>query len=104
MRGPARYFLVATMAFLITAFPMMGGAASAQVEPAVRTPVPSMPIFSPSAPAAPAPTIERGIDANGNERDTTTTYRTGPYGTYTDHTAITTAPPGNPSLGETNPH
>ena len=97
--GRTRYFVIAMTVFLT-----MGGAAIAQVEPAVRTPVPSMPIFSEPAPPAPSPTIEYGLDANGNERDTTTTYRTGPYGTYTDHTAITTAPPGNPSLGQTNPH
>lgn len=72
---------------------------------AVSTAVPSMPVFTPpSSSAPPPPTVEHSIDANGEARDTITTYRSGPFGTYTDHSAITTYPPGNPSLGVTNPH
>lgn len=88
-----------------TALILAGGTALAQVQPAVREPVPSMPVFSPPASsAAPAPSVQHTIDANGNAVDTTETYRTGPFGTYTDHTIITTAPPGNPSLGSSNTH
>ncbi len=81
------------------------GAALAQVAPAVPTPTPSMPVFTPPAAAGPPPsTVERSLDAGGHERDTVTTYRTGPFGTYTDHSTITTYPPGNPSLSRSNPH
>ena len=89
-----------------TAISLIGmGAGVAQVKPAVQTPLPSMPVFpGPTAPSNPPPTTQRTIDSSGNAVDTTQTYRTGPFGTYTDKTTITTYPPGNPSLGTTNPH
>jgi hypothetical protein len=95
-----RYFLTSTAVFL-----MMTGAALAQVGPAVRTPVPSMPVFTPPASSAPPPsTVQRTVDGHGNEVDTVETYRSGPFGTYTDHSSITTSPPGNPSLGRSFTH
>jgi hypothetical protein len=95
-----RYVLASAAAFL-----MMGGVALAQVRAAVPTPEPSMPIFTPQRSSAPPPsTIQRTVDGSGNEVDTTESYRSGPFGTYTDHTSITTAPPGNPSLGTSFTH
>jgi hypothetical protein len=91
--------------FSAAALVVASGAAFAQVRPAVREPVPSMPIFTPpAASSAPAPSIQHTVDGSGNAVDTTETYRSGPFGTYTDHTSITTAPPGNPSLGSSFTH
>jgi hypothetical protein len=95
-----RYVLAGAAAFLL-----MSGAAFAQVRAAVPTPVPSMPVFTPPSSSAPPPsTIQRTVDGSGNEVDTVESYRSGPFGTYTDHSSITTAPPGNPSLGTSFTH
>lgn len=95
-----RYFLSGA-----TALAMMTGAAFAQIKTTTETPVPTMPVFTPPASSSPpAPTTQHGVDANGNAVDTTTYYRTGPFGTYTDHTTTTTYPPGNPAAGTSITH
>ena len=82
------------------------GAANAQIRPPDQNWVPpSMPIFNaPASSSAPSSTTQHGVDANGNAVDTTTTYRSGPFGTYTDQTTTTTYPAGNPSLGTSSTH
>ena len=104
MTGPAasmkRFLLIGTAALA-----MATGLAQAQTTSATDRPFPSMPIFNPPAPSSPPPpTTQHRIDAAGNSVDTTTYYRTGPFGTYTDHTTTTTAPPGNPALGTSITH
>jgi len=94
-----RYFF-AGMAVLA----MMSGAALAQIR-TTDSPAPTMPIFTPSESSSPPPaTTQHGVDAAGNAVDTTTTYRSGPFGTYTDHTMTTTYPPGNPAAATTITH
>ncbi len=79
---------------------LVGGLAHAQIRPPNENWVPYTPTFSPpAATSASAPAVQHGVDAAGNAVDTTTTYRSGPFGTYTDQTTTTTYPPGNPSLG-----
>lgn len=96
-----------TRSFLtsVTVFALMTGVALAQARQAIETPVPSMPVFTAPAPGGPPPsTTQRTIDGSGNQVDTTQTYRTGPFGIYTDQTTITTAPPGNPAAGTSTTH
>ena len=79
--------------------------AAAQIKSPNDRPVPSMPVFNPQAQqSAPPPTTQHTTDAAGNAVDVTTHYRTGPFGTYDDHTTTTTYPPGNPALGNTTTH
>jgi len=81
------------------------GVTLAQIRPPNENWVPYTPTFNPPpAASAPAPTTQHGVDANGNAVDTTTTYRSGPFGTYTDQTTTTTYPPGNPALGTSTAH
>jgi hypothetical protein len=95
-----RYFLTS-----VAALALMTGTALAQARQAIETPVPTMPVFTAPTPGGPPPsTTQRTIDSSGNQVDTTQTYRTGPFGTYTDQTTITTAPPGNPSAGTSTAH
>ncbi len=94
-----RYFLAG-----VAALAMMSCAALAQIR-TTDTPAPTMPVFTPPGSSSPPPsTTQHGIDAGGNAVDTTTTYRIGPFGTYTDHTTTTTYPPGNPAAGTTVTH
>jgi len=80
-------------------------AAQAQIRPPDQNWVPYTPTYNPPAPpSTPAPTTQHGVDAAGNAVDTTTTYRSGPFGTYTDHVTTTTYPPGNPALGTSVTH
>lgn len=96
-----KQFLLISAAALV----MVTGVAQAQIKSSSDRPVPAMPIFTPPAPSSPPPaTTQHSIDAAGNSVDTTTYYRTGPFGTYTDHTTTTTAPPGNPGLGTSITH
>lgn len=96
-----RILLVISAVAVVT----MTGVAEAQTKSAADRPVPTMPIFNPpTSSSPPPPTTQHTIDAAGNSVDTTTYYRTGPFGTYTDHTTITTAPPGNPALGTSITH
>jgi len=98
----------------MTRYVLAGAALAALIAgllpPAARAadaPVPTMPVFTAPPPGGPPPTTsttQRTIDASGNAVDTTQTYRSGPFGTYTDHTTITTYPPGNPSLGTSVTH
>jgi len=90
----------------VVAFALMTSAASAQIiAPTDRPPIVNMPVFNaPPAPSPPASTTVHGVDAAGNAVDTTTTYRSGPFGTYTDHTTTTTYPPGNPSAATSITH
>jgi len=82
----------------------LGGAAAAQQVYGERNIAP-MPLFTPPpASAPPAPATRRTVDANGNAVDTTETYRSGPFGTYSDHTTITTYPPGNPAQATSTIH
>lgn len=77
---------------------LTSGASAQIIAPTDRPPIVNMPVFNaPASTSPPAPTTVHGVDAAGNSVDTTTTYRTGPFGTYTDHTTTTTYPPGNPS-------
>jgi hypothetical protein len=94
------YGMIAVLALAMTA-----GAASAQIRPPDQNWVPpSMPIFNAPASSSPPPSTQHGVDASGNAVDTTTTYRSGPFGTYTDQTTTTTYPAGNPSLGTSSIH
>ena len=89
----------------VAALALMTGAALAQIKSTAEHPVPAMPAVTPPASSTPPPpTTQHGIDAAGNAVDTTTYYRTGPFGTYTDHTTTTTYPPGNPALGTSITH
>jgi len=93
------YFIGAAVLIVIA------GTASAQIRPPGQNWVPYTPMYNPPpAPSAPPPTVQHGIDANGNAVDTTTTYRSGPSGIYTDQETRTTYPPGNPALGTTYTH
>ena len=101
-----RYLLAgaAVLAMTIGALAQLGPAVP-QIGPAVPTPVPSMPVFTPPASSSPPPsTTQRTVDGAGNQVDTTQTYRTGSFGTYSDQTTITTAPPGNPAAGTSITH
>ena len=95
-----RYFLAGA---LLASF---GGTTLAQIRPPDQNWVPPQgPVFTPPAPASPPlPTTQHSIDASGNAVDTTTYYRSGPFGTYTDHVTTTTYPPGNPALGTSVTH
>jgi hypothetical protein len=94
-----RYFLA-----VVVIFAVMTGAALAQIRTG-DSPVPTMPVFTPSeSSSAPPAATQHGVDAAGNAVDTTTTYRSGPFGTYTDHTTTTTYPPGNPAAATTITH
>ena len=89
----------------VAALTIMTGAAFAQIKTTTETPVPTLPVFMPlGSSSQPAPTKQHGVDAIGNTVDTTTYYRTGPFGTYTDHTTTTTYPPGNPAAGTSITH
>ena len=84
---------------------LTAGLAAAQIKSPSDRPVPSMPVFNPQAQQAPPPpTTQHTTDAAGNAVDVTTYYRTGPSGTYVDHTTTTTYPPGNPALGSSTTH
>ena len=86
---------------------LIAGVAVAPASEAADRPVPTMPVFNAPPPGGPPPTTsttQHGIDAAGNAVDTTQTYRSGPFGTYTDQTTTTTYPPGNPALGTTTTH
>jgi hypothetical protein len=90
---------------VVLALATMTAVARAQIRPPDQNWVPpSMPIFNAPASSNPPPTTQHSVDANGNAVDTTTTYRTGPFGTYVDHTTTTTYPAGNPSLGTSSNH
>lgn len=79
--------------------------APAQIRPPDQNWVPYTPTYNPPPPpAAPPPSVQHGVDAAGNAVDTTTTYRSGPNGIYTDHVTTTTYPPGNPALGTSVTH
>jgi hypothetical protein len=94
-----RYFLAGVMVLAV-----MTGAARAQIRTS-DSPAPTMPVFTPPESSSPPPAAtQHGIDAAGNAVDTGTTYRSGPFGTYTDHTTTTTYPPGNPAAGMTITH
>lgn len=94
-----RYFLASVAALAMTT-----GATLAQIKTG-NTPAPTMPVFTPPASTSPPPpTTQHTIDARGNAVDTVTTYRKGPFGTYTEHTTITTYPPANPAAGTSITH